>query len=246
MLPSLSERGWGRGQGEQLWSDTIQQIRIKKFFITVKVSKLEYYILSHIDPEPELLKKINRETHVKMLHSGMLSGHLQGRILKMITRMIRPKQVLEIGTFVGYSTLCFAEGLDETGKVHTIEINDELEDYIRSNFAQSEHGGKITLHIGDALQIIPQFEDESFDLAFIDADKEQYEDHFEVVLRKIRKGGFVLADNTLWYGKVVEKVESNDWATKGILSFNEKIANDDRIEKVILPVRDGITLIRKK
>lgn len=209
-------------------------------------NRLEEYILSHIDPEPELLKEIDREVHVKLLHASMMSGHLQGRLLKMLTRMIRPERVLEIGTFVGYSTLCFAEGLEENGEVHTIEIDDELEDFIRSNFAKSELANKIKLHIGDATQIIPEFEDESFGLAFIDADKELYWEYFEATLPKIRKGGFILVDNTLWYGKVVEKVESSDRATQGILNFNEKLANDDRVEKVILPVRDGITVVRKK
>ena len=209
-------------------------------------NRLEEYILSHIDPEPELLKEIDREVHVKLLHASMMSGHLQGRLLKMLTRMIRPERVLEIGTFVGYSTLCFAEGLEENGEVHTIEIDDELEDFIRSNFAKSELANKIKLHIGDALQIIPEFEDESFDLAFIDADKELYWKYFEATLPKIRKDGFILVDNTLWYGKVVEKVESGDRATQGILNFNEKLLHDDRVEKVILPIRDGITVVRKK
>lgn len=210
------------------------------------MEKIEEYILSHIDAEPELLKQIDRDAHIKLLHAGMISGHLQGRLLKMLTQMIRPKRVLEIGTFVGYSALCFAEGLEENGEIHTIEINDELEDYIRRNFAQSEHRDKITLHIGNAMEIVSDFENESFDLAFIDADKEQYWENFETTLPKIRKGGFILVDNTLWYGKVVEKVESNDWATQGVLNFNEKLASDTRVEKVILPVRDGLTLIRKK
>lgn len=209
-------------------------------------SRLEEYILSRIDSEPDLLKRIDRDAHVKLLHTSMISGHLQGRFLKMLTRMIRPERVLEIGTFVGYSTLCFAEGLEENGEVHTIEIDDELEDYIRSNFAKSELGNKIKLHIGDAIQIIPEFEEESFGLAFIDADKELYWEYFEATLPKIRKGGFILVDNTLWYGKVVEKVESSDRATQGILNFNEKLVNDDRVEKVILPIRDGITVIQKK
>ncbi len=175
-------------------------------------SKLEEYILSHIDAEPGVLKKIDRDAHVKLLRTSMISGHLQGRFLKMLTQMIRPERILEIGTFIGYSTLCFAEGLEENAEVHTIEIDDELEGYIRSNFAQSEFGNKIKLHM----------------------------------LPKIRKGGFILVDNTLWYGKVVEEVESNDWATQGILEFNRKLANDGRVEKVILPIRDGVTIIRKK
>ncbi|WP_298648146.1 O-methyltransferase [uncultured Proteiniphilum sp.] len=210
------------------------------------MSKIEEYILSHIDAEPELLKKIDRDAHVNMLQGDMTSGHLQGRFLKMITQMIRPKRILEIGTFVGYSTLCFAEGLEEEGELHTIEIDDELEDRIRGNFDRSEHGKKIVLHIGDALEIIPRFQDESFDLAFLDADKEDYWDHYEYTLPKIRRGGIILVDNTLWYGKVVEEVKNNDRATRGILDFNRKLADDDRVEKVILPLRDGLTLIRKK
>lgn len=207
---------------------------------------LEDYILSHIDPEPDLLKEIDRETHVKLLQTNMLSGHLQGRFLKMLVQILRPERILEIGTFVGYSALCFAEALDEGGELHTIEIDDELEEYIRRNFARSDHGRKITLHIGDALEITPRFRDGSFDLAFIDADKKLYWDYFETVLPKIRKGGFVLADNTLWYGKVLEKPVANDWSTRAILAFNEKLARDNRVEKVILPLRDGLTIIRKK
>lgn len=210
------------------------------------MSKIEEYILSHIDAEPEVLKKIDRDAHMNILHGDMISGHLQGRFLKMITQMIRPKRILEIGTFVGYSALCFAEGLGEDGELHTIEIDDELEDRIRANFSLSEHGKKIRLYIGDALEIISEFADESFELAFIDADKESYWYYYEVTLPKIRKGGFILVDNTLWYGKVIEEVKSNDWATRAILDFNRKLADEDRVEKVILPLRDGLTLIRKK
>jgi predicted O-methyltransferase YrrM len=209
-------------------------------------SRLEDYILSHSDIEPELLKKIERDTHVKMLQTNMNAGHLQGRLLKMITQMIRPKRILEIGTFVGYSALCFAEGLEEGGELHTIEIDDEIESIARANFAKSEHGHKIILHIGDVMEIIPMFGDESFDLAFMDGDKESYLDHFEAVLPKLRRGGFILADNTLWYGKVVEKVRSNDHSTLSILNFNKQLAEDSRVDKVILPVRDGLTLIRKR
>jgi predicted O-methyltransferase YrrM len=210
------------------------------------LNKIEEYILSHIDPEPEVLKRIDRDAHVNILHGNMSSGHLQGRFLKMITRMIRPKRILEIGTFVGYSALCFAEGLEEGGELHTIEIDDELEDRIRDNLARSEYGNKITLHIGDALEILSCFQDESFDLAFIDAGKEAYWDYFSAIFPKIRKGGFIMVDNTLWYDKVVGEVKSGDWATRGILEFNRKLADDDRVEKVILPLRDGLTLVRKK
>ncbi len=210
------------------------------------MSKIEEYILSHMDPEPEVLRKIDRDAHVNLLQGIMTSGHLQGRFLKMLTQMIRPKRVLEIGTFVGYSALCFAEGLEEDAELYTVEINDELEDRIRHNFSLSEYGNKITLYIGDALDILPQFADESFDLAFIDAGKESYWDYFEATLHKTVKGGYILVDNTLWYGKVMEEVKSNDRATLSIMEFNSKLADDDRVEKVILPLRDGLTLIRKK
>lgn len=206
---------------------------------------LEDYIVSHIDAEPELLKKIDREAHLRFIQGSMLSGHLQGRMLKMFTQMIRPKRILEIGTFVGYSTLCFAEGLDEDGEIHTVEIDDELEDLIRNNFSRSPYNNKIVLHIGDAAEITDTFEEESFDLVFIDANKRLYSEYFEKVLPKVSSGGFIFADNTLWHGKVIEEVKSNDWATKAILDFNEKLADDKRVEKVILPIRDGLTLIRK-
>ncbi len=208
--------------------------------------KLEEYILAHIDAEPALLNQIDRETHIRMVQTNMNAGHLQGRLLKMLTLMIHPQRILEIGTFVGYAAICFAEGLEEDGELHTIEIDDEIEDIARAHFALSEQGHKITLHIGDALEIIPRFPDAHFDLAFMDGDKEAYWDHYEALLPKIRKGGFILADNTLWYGKVVEEVKSNDRSTVGILNFNKKLSEDNRVEKVILPVRDGLTLIRKK
>lgn len=207
---------------------------------------LEEYILAHSDAEPELLKKIDRDTHVKMVHTNMHSGHLQGRLLKMFTQMISPERILEIGTFVGYSALCFAEGLEEGGEIHTIEIDDEIEDIARANFALSEHGHKITLHIGDAFEILPSFDDESFDMAFVDGDKEAYWKLYEALLPKLKRGGFILADNTLWYGKVLQKALMNDHSTQGILDFNKKLSCDNRVEKVILPIRDGLTLIRKK
>ena len=159
--------------------------------------------------------------------------------------MIRPKRVLEIGTFTGYSALCMAEALNHDAILHTIEIDDEMEDYIINNFNQSVLGEKIELHIGDANEVIQQFENNFFDLVYIDGNKRDYWLNFETVLPKTKKGGFVIADNTLWHGKVVEKVKSNDWQTKGILEFNNKLKSDDRVEKVILPLRDGLTLIRK-
>lgn len=207
---------------------------------------LDEYILNHIDKEPDELKEISRNARVNLLHGDMVSGHLQGRLLKIITQMIKPKQVLELGTFIGYSALCFAEAMDDEGLVHTIEIDDELEDLIKHNLSLSPFGSKVKLYIGDAIDVVSQFEENSLDLVFIDADKRLYWDYFQMTLSKVVSGGFIIADNTLWYGKVVEPVKSNDWQTKAIIEFNEKLANDNRVEKVILPMRDGITLIRKK
>jgi predicted O-methyltransferase YrrM len=208
--------------------------------------QLEEYIHIHTDPEPVWLQQIDHDAHVSLPQGNMTSGHLQGRFLKMITRMIRPKRILEIGTFVGYSALCFAEGLEEGGELHTIEINDELEDRIRKNFTLSPYGNRIKLHVGDALNVIPTFPDESFDLAFIDANKEAYRTLYRTTLPKIAKGSFILVDNTLWYGKVTGKVKSSDRATQEIRAFNRELAVDTGVEKVILPLRDGLTLIRKR
>ena len=206
---------------------------------------LEDYILSHIDKEPQLLQTMFREANVKLLHPRMLSGHLQGRLLKMFTQMIRPRNVLELGTYTGYSALCIAEGLSSDALLHTIEVNDEMEDFIKKYVSQSTQKDKIKLYIGDAVDIIPAFEDEMFEMVFIDADKRIYWKYFEMILPKVAPRGFLLVDNTLWDGKVVEPVDANDWQTKGILDFNERIAKDERVTKVILPLRDGITLIRK-
>jgi len=206
---------------------------------------LENYILSHIDSEPELLRQLERDSHVKLLNARMVSGHLQGRLLVMLCRMIRPKRVLELGTFTGYSALCFAEGTDEDAEIHTIEHNDELEDIARGWFSRSEFGHKISLHIGDALELIPGLEG-MFDLVFIDADKRQYMAYFEAVLPKIPSGGFLLADNTLWSGKVLGKIAGNDAQSLAVSKFNDYLAKDSRVEKIILPVRDGLTIIYKK
>ncbi len=205
---------------------------------------LEDYILEHIDDEPDYLAKINRNTWVKQINPRMLSGHLQGRILSMLAKMIQPKNVLEIGTFTGYSAICLAEGLVEGGSVDTIEIDDELEDFILENFGISPFEEQINLHIGDAKTIIPTL-DKVYDLVFLDADKYHYSDYFELILPKLRQGGFIIADNTMWNGKVVEELKHNDKQTEEILHFNEKVKEDKRVEKVILPVRDGLTLIRK-
>lgn len=206
---------------------------------------LDGYILSHSDEEGTLLSALNRDANVNLLRPRMLSGHLQGRILKMFCRMLRPRRVLEIGTYTGYATLCMAEGLEPDGLIHTIEINDEMEDFIRKYMERSPQKDKIRLHLGDAMEIIPGL-DETFDLVFIDADKRLYCEYYDLVFPLVRPGGLILADNTLWDGKVIEEVHSADKQTQGILLFNEKVKQDDRVEKVILPLRDGLTIIWKK
>ena len=206
---------------------------------------LDDYILNHIDVEPPLLTALYRKAHIDLLRPRMIAGHLQGRILKMLVRMMYPQRILEIGTYTGYATLCLAEGLSEGGEIHTIEIDDEMEDFIRDQLEQSDLKEKIHLHIGDALEIIPKLEGH-FDLVFIDADKRDYCDYYNLVFDKTREGGIILADNTLWNGKVLEEPHTNDQQTYGIMRFNEMIAKDKRIEKVILPLRDGLTIIYKK
>lgn len=203
------------------------------------------YIEQHSDAEPEVLASINRRTHLQLINPRMLSGHLQGRVLSMLCQMMKPKRILELGTFAGYSAICMAEALDNDGLLHTIEYDDELEDFIQQNIALAGMKEKIVLHIGEALKIIPTI-DETFDLVFIDADKREYSDYFDAVFPKLRQGGFILADNTLWDGKVLKNIEANDAQTIEIDKFNKKIAADSRVEKVILALRDGITIIRKK
>lgn len=207
--------------------------------------QLEEYILDHIDAEPPLLKKLNRDTHLFHLYARMCSGHLQGRILTMLTKMIQPRLVLELGTFTGYSALCFAEGMPDDAVLHTIEIDDESEEFILQRFEESPYADRMHLHIGDALEIIPAIEG-TFDMVFIDANKRNYIEYYEMVLPRLSSGGYILADNTLWDGKVVDVHSKQDAQTKGILAFNDHVANDSRVEKVILPLRDGLTLIRKK
>ena len=206
---------------------------------------IEDYILSHSDEEGALLSALNRDANVNLLRPRMLSGHLQGRILKMFCRMLRPKRILEIGTYTGYATLCMAEGLPADGFIHTLEINDEMEDFIRKYVDQSPYKEKIQVHFGDGMNIIPTL-DEVFDLVFIDADKRLYADYYDLIFPKVRPGGLILADNTLWDGKVMETPHHTDKQTLGILHFNDKIKADDRVEKVILPLRDGLTMIWKK
>lgn len=206
--------------------------------------ELEEYILQHIDKESEELATLNRETHLYHLRPRMCSGHLQGRLLKMLVRMIRPKTILELGTFTGYSAISLAEGLEDGGELHTIEIDDELEDFIREHFEKSEYSNRLNLHIGDAQQIIPQL-GKKFDLVFIDANKRHYCEYYNLVLDYLNPGGFIIADNTLWDGKVVDYGTKLDAQTEGILKFNDMVATDPRVEKVILPIRDGLTLIHK-
>lgn len=206
---------------------------------------IEEYIRAHIDKEPEHLYNLYRATNIELLHGRMASGHLQGRLLKMLVKMIRPKNILEIGTFAGYSAICLAEGLEEGGKVYTFEINDEQEDFTRPWIESSAMADRIEFIIGDAIEQAPRLGVE-FDMAFIDGDKRTYIESYEMVMQVLRQGGFILADNTLWDEHVVDPQYAKDAQTRGILQFNDHVAADDRVEKVILPLRDGLTLILKK
>ena len=207
--------------------------------------QLEDYILKHIEPEGEYLHRLYRATNIHLLAGRMASGHLQGRLLKMLVQMIRPKHILEVGTFSGYSAICMAEGLEEGGMVHTFEIDDELEDFARKWIEGSEVADKIQLTIGDALTEAPRL-GITFDMAFIDGDKRTYMPIYEMALSVTRPEGFIIADNTLWDGHVIDPAYSRDSQTQGIVAFNDYLAHDNRVEKVILPMRDGLTLIKKK
>ena len=206
---------------------------------------LDDYILAHTEPEPEYLYRLWRATNLHTIHGRMASGHLQGRLLKMLVRMIRPKNILEIGTFSGYSAISMAEGLDSDGQLYTFEINDEMEDFTRPWIEGSEVADKIHFIIGDALEEAPKL-GITFDMACMDGDKRTYRDCYEMVMDILKPGGFILADNTLWDGHVVDHTYDRDHQTQGIETFNDYIAADDRVEQVILPLRDGLTLIRKK
>ena len=205
---------------------------------------LDEYIAQHIEPEPEYLYRLWRATNIHMLHGRMASGHLQGRLLKMLVRMIRPQNILEVGTFSGYSALCMAEGLDDGGMVYTFEINDEQEDFTRPWIEGSPFADRIRFIIGDANIEAPKL-GIAFDMAFIDGDKRTYRDTYEMALTLLRPGGFILADNTLWDGHVVDHTYDRDPQTRGIETFNDYLMHDKRVEQVILPLRDGLTLIRK-
>ena len=203
---------------------------------------LEAYVQQHSEQEPELLQQLARETHLKILQPRMLSGAYQGRLLALLTKLISPKQILEIGTYTGYSALCMAEGLNPNGRIDTIDINEELMDIQRRYFDTAGFGKQITQHLGNAAEIIPSIKG-TFDLVFIDADKEQYPRYFDLVVNRVRSGGLIIADNVLWSGKVVNSAK--DEATKALQVFNKKVTEDPRVETVLLPVRDGLTLIRK-
>lgn len=206
---------------------------------------LQEYIEAHTEPESALLQKINRDTHVNVLMPRMLSGHLQGRVLSMISHMVKPKCVLEIGTYTGYATLCLAEGMDESGEIITIDVNEELEERVRTNFEEANVEAKIDYRVGNAVEIIPTL-NKQFDLVFIDADKMNYSRYFDLIIDKVSKGGYILADNVLWSGKVIEEdVKSGDKDTVGILEFNQKVHEDARVSNVLFPVRDGIMVLRK-
>ena len=207
--------------------------------------EIEEYIAQHIDEEGEYLHRLYRATQTELLYGRMASGHVQGRLLKMLVEMIRPQNILEIGTYSGYSALCMAEGLTEGGMVHTIEIFDELEDFTRPWIENSPWADRVKFYIGDAMEVVPQL-GIKFDMAFIDGNKREYVNYYNMVMQHMNKGGFILADNTLWDGHVLEQQPVNDAQTQGVMEFNDLVAKDTRVEKVILPIRDGLTMIRIK
>ena len=204
---------------------------------------LEDYIEQHSEKEPALLAALNKETYQKILLPRMLSGHFQGRVLSMLSKLIRPLNILEIGTYTGYSALCLCEGMQENGQLHTIDIKEELIDFQRKHFDKSPWGNQIVQHLGEAVAIIPTL-DIKFDLVFIDADKENYLNYFELILPKMNKGGIILSDNVLWSGKVLEPLHPNDLSTKVLMEYNQLLATDSRVETVLLPIRDGLTVSR--
>lgn len=205
--------------------------------------ELEEYIECHSEKEPQYLSDLNKETYQKVLLPRMLSGHFQGRVLSMLSKLIRPVNILEIGTYTGYSALCLCEGIQENGQLHTIDIKEELIDFQRKHFDKSPWGKQIVQHLGEAINIIPGL-DKKFDLVFIDADKENYIRYFEMIVPKMNQGGVILSDNVLWSGKVLEPLQKNDWSTKVLLEYNQLLKNDPRVETVLLPIRDGLTVSR--
>lgn len=207
--------------------------------------KIDDYVCAHSENEPELLYQLNRETHINVLRPRMLSGHFQGRVLSLLSHMIQPQNVLEIGTYTGYSALCFAEGLREGGKILTLDINEELEDLVNEFVQKSEYKDAIECRIGDAIEIIPTL-DQEFDLVFIDADKSNYINYYNLVFDKVKKGGYIIIDNVLWSGKVVEPIEAGDVDTQVLVDFNKMIHEDERVQEVLFPIRDGLMIARKK
>ncbi len=207
--------------------------------------KLDDYVVAHSQPEPELLQELNRETWQKVLAPRMLSGHFQGRVLSMISKLIRPRYILEIGTYTGYSALCLAEGMNPEGELHTIDINEELHDLQRKYFDRSGHGSQIFQHTGNALEIIPTL-NIHFDLVFIDADKNNYPNYLEMILPKLSKGAVILSDNVLWSGKVLEPVNKEDEDTRALVIYNKLLNEHPKLETVLLPIRDGLTISRVK
>jgi len=207
--------------------------------------ELENYAAQHTEDEPLLLQELNKRTHLNVLQPRMISGHFQGRFLSLLSKMVQPRTILEIGTYTGYATLCLAEGLHPEGVLHTIDIKEELTDLQREFFDRSGYGNQIVQHLGKAADIIPSL-DTTFDLVFIDADKQNYAHYFDLVIEKMNRGGLILSDNVLWSGKVVEEVKHNDKHTQALMAYNQKIKDDPRVETVLLPIRDGITLSRVK
>lgn len=205
--------------------------------------ELDQYVTEHSENEPELLAQLNKETHQKILQPRMLSGHFQGRVLSMLSKIIRPLHILEIGTYTGYATLCLAEGLPENGSVDTIDINEELVDFQRKYFDKSPWGPQIRQHLGEALEIIPSL-NKKYDLVFIDADKDNYINYFNAIVPIVNTGGIILSDNVLWSGKVLDEIKPNDKTTKIILKYNKLLKDDSRVETVLLPIRDGLTVTR--
>lgn len=206
--------------------------------------ELDNYVSAHCDEESQLLKELNHETWEKVINPRMLSGHLQGRVLSMLSNMIGPINILEIGTYTGYSAICLAEGLDKNGSIDTIDINEELETITKKYFTKAGIENQVNCYYGDANKIIPTL-DKKYDLVFIDADKINYSNYFDLIFDKLNKGGYIIADNVLWSGKVIQKINPDDLDTTAILAFNNKIQNDPRVQNVLLPVRDGLMVIRK-
>lgn len=206
---------------------------------------LDNYVVNHSENEPDLLQQLTRETYQKILQPIMLSGPYQGRVLSMISKLKQPKTILELGTFTGYATLCLAEGIQKHGEIHTIDVNEELIGFQRKYFDKSDYGHQIHQHLGSAIDVLPEL-DKTFDLVFIDADKPNYVNYFHLIIDKLNTGGIIISDNVLWHGKVLEALNPKDKSTKAVLDYNTLLKEDPRIESVLLPIRDGLTISRKR